>query len=129
MPTHGKETILVVDDAEAVRKMVCAVLSQNGYVCVEASDGQEALLRLNNEAVQLVLTDMVMPGMGGAELASRLARERPDVRIMFMSGYSDHPVVHAVQRVPTLFLEKPFTTGALMSKIRQALDEPWEGMT
>jgi two-component system, cell cycle sensor histidine kinase and response regulator CckA len=128
MPTYRKETILVVDDAEAIRKMVCAVLSQNGYSCVEASNGHEALLRLNDEVVQLVLTDVVMPGMGGPELASRLARERPEVRIMFMSGYSEDPVVHTVQRVPTLFLEKPFTTGALMSKIRQALDEPWEGL-
>ena len=123
-----KETILVVDDAEAIRKMVCAVLLQAGYGCVEASDGQEALVRLSHEAVHLVLTDVLMPGMGGAELAARLARERPGIRIMFMSGYSEHPVVRKVQRVPTLFLAKPFTMGALMSKIRQVLDEPWEGL-
>lgn len=123
-----KETILVVDDAEAIRKMVCAVLSQNGYGCVEASDGNEALRMLNDAAVQLVLTDVLMPGMGGAELASRVAEEQPGIRIMFMSGYSDHPVVRSVQRAPGLFLAKPFTTGVLMSKIRRVLDEPWLGL-
>jgi two-component system, cell cycle sensor histidine kinase and response regulator CckA len=123
-----KETILVVDDAEAIRKMVCAVLLQHGYGCVEASDGNEALRMLNDAAVQLVLTDVLMPGMGGAELASRLAQEQPGMRIMFMSGYSDHPVVRNVQRAPGLFLAKPFTTGVLMSKIRQVLDQPWKGL-
>lgn len=126
--TYRRETILVVDDAETIRRMVCAMLEQNGYGCLEASDGHEALQALQEEPVHLVLTDVVMPGMGGAELASRLSRERPEVRIMFMSGYSEYPVVHHARRMPSLFLAKPFTAGALMSKIRQVLDEPWEGL-
>ena len=125
---YRRETILVVDDAEAIRKMVCAVLAQHGYGCVEACDGHEALSMLKNAAVQLVLTDVLMPGMGGAELANRMAREWPGLRVMFMSGYSDHPVVRNVQQIPTLFLPKPFTTGVLMAKIRQVLDEPWPGL-
>lgn len=125
---YRRETILVVDDAETIRKMVCAMLEQNGYGCLEASDGHQALQTLEEEPVHLVLTDVVMPGMGGAELATHLARERPEVRIMFMSGYTDNPVMHHVGRTPTLFLAKPFTAGALMSKIRQVLDEPWEGL-
>jgi DNA-binding NtrC family response regulator len=124
-----RETILVVDDAVTIRKMVCAMLSQNGYGCLEAGDGQEALGKLvRAEPVHLVLTDVVMPGMGGAELAQRLAREWPDMRVMFMSGYSDHPVVGAIERAPAHFLPKPFTATTLIEKIRRVLDEPWEGL-
>lgn len=120
---YRRKTILVVDDAETVRKMVCAMLEQNGYGCLEACDGHQALRAIGEEPVHLVLTDIVMPGMGGAELASRLASERPDVPILFMSGYTDDPMAHHFGRMPTLFLAKPFTAGALMSKIRQVLDE------
>jgi two-component system cell cycle sensor histidine kinase/response regulator CckA len=123
---YRRETILVVDDAETVRKMVCAMLEQNGYGCLEACDGHQALQAIEDEPVHLVLTDIVMPGMGGAELATRLAHERPDVRIMFMSGYTEDPLLHHVGRMPSLFLAKPFTAGTLMSRIRQVLDEPWE---
>lgn len=123
-----RETILVVDDAEVIRKMVCAMLVQNGYGCLEASDGNQALQALADERVHLVLTDVLMPGMGGPELAQRLSQERPEVRIMFMSGYSDHPVVRSVERTPGIFLAKPFTAGVLMEKIRQVLDEPWMGL-
>jgi len=124
-----KETILVVDDAETIRKMVCAMLAQNGYGCLEACDGQEALEKLLMDTpVHLVLTDVVMPGMGGPELAARLARERPDVRIVFMSGYSEHPVVRNMEYTARRFLPKPFTASTLMDKIRQALDEPWDGL-
>jgi CheY-like chemotaxis protein len=122
----GRKTILVVDDAETIRKMVCAMLAQNGYGCLEACDGIEALRTLEDAPVHLVLTDVVMPGMGGAELATRLARDWPDTRIMFMSGYSDHPVMRSVEHMPAHFLPKPFTATALMEKVRQVLDEPWD---
>lgn len=126
---YRKETILVVDDAETIRKMVCAMLEQHGYECLEASDGQEALRALEDGSggVHLVLTDVLMPGMGGAELATHLARVRPEVRVMFMSGYADDPAVKEMEHAPAMFLAKPFTAGALMSKIRQVLDEPWDG--
>ena len=125
---YGRETVLVVDDAEAIRKMVCAMLLQNGYRCLEAVDGKDALERIEDESVHLVLTDVLMPRMGGAELADRLASMRPELRIVFMSGYADDPLVRHVQRIPALFLPKPFTASALMAKIRQVLDEPWHGL-
>jgi len=124
---YRKETILVVDDAEAIRKMVCAMLSQHGYACLEASDGREALRTLAYEPVHLVLTDVLMPGMGGVELAMRLKAERPGMRVMFMSGYSENPVVRHIETIPGTFLAKPFTAGVLMEKVRQMLDKPWEG--
>jgi len=124
-------TILVVDDAESIRKLVCAMLTQNGYRCVDASDGVEALELLQHatEYVSLVLTDMIMPKMNGAELARELSRTRPDVRIVFMSGYSDDPVVQQVERtVSHHFLPKPFTSTALIEKVRQSLERPWQGL-
>jgi two-component system cell cycle sensor histidine kinase/response regulator CckA len=124
-------TILVVDDAESIRKLVCAMLRQNGYRCVDAGDGVEALeiVQHATESVSLVLTDMIMPKMNGAELARELSRMRPDVRIVFMSGYSDDPVVQQVERtVSHHFLPKPFTSTALIEKVRQSLERPWPGL-
>jgi two-component system cell cycle sensor histidine kinase/response regulator CckA len=125
-----RETILVVEDADVIRKMVCAMLSQSGYRCLEAADGSEGLALLSNnpDAVQLVLTDVVMPNMGGSEFARHVARMRPDLRIIFMSGYSDDPVVRHVERIPTLFLAKPFTAATLMEKVEQSLERPWNGL-
>jgi two-component system cell cycle sensor histidine kinase/response regulator CckA len=122
-------TILIVEDAEAIRKMVSAMLSQNGFNCLEASDGAEALRLLQVvEDVQLVLTDMIMPIMDGAELARQLTQWRPDMRILFMSGYIEDPVVRALEGSPRLFVPKPFTASVLMEKVRQALDHPWQGI-
>ena len=124
-----RETILVVDDVEAVRKMVCAMLSQSGYGCLEASDGLEAVRLLNStDHVHLVLTDLVMPNMGGSDLADHLSRTRPQMRIIFMSGYNEDPMVRGVDKVSSIFLAKPFTAAALNEKIRQTLDRPWTGL-
>ena len=124
------ETILVVDDGDALRKMVCAMLAQSGYACLEASDGAEALelLKGAGRRVNLVLTDVVMPRMGGGELASHLARQQPDLRIVFMSGCADDPVVQRMERAHSFFLAKPFTAAALTEKVRQTLDGPWHGL-
>jgi two-component system, cell cycle sensor histidine kinase and response regulator CckA len=120
---RSAETILVVEDAEAIRKMVCAMLTQSGYDCLEAADGTEALRLLDGGGrIRLVLTDVVMPKMGGAELAKHLARTRPEVGIIFMSGYSEDPVVKSVEQTRTEFLAKPFTAAALMEKVRRALE-------
>src|SRR5690349_15999972 len=109
------QTILVVEDAEPIRKMVCAMLSQAGYRCMEAGDGEEAFRLVHGapSAMDLVLTDVVMPKMGGPELARRLSSLRPDLRILFMSGYSEDPVVRSLERSASIFLAKPFTAGAL----------------
>ena len=118
------ETILVVEDAETIRKMVCAMLKQSGYRILEAGDGSEALdlFRTAPHAIDLILTDVVMPEMGGVELSRRIARIRPELRMIFMSGFSDNPVVTDLERSSAaLFLAKPFTAGALLDKVREAL--------
>jgi two-component system, cell cycle sensor histidine kinase and response regulator CckA len=103
--------------------MVCAMLTQIGYICLEAADGAEALRVLNgSKQVRLVLTDVMMPNMGGAELAQHLARIRPDVRIIFMSGYADHPVIHRMGAEAAEFLAKPFTASALTDTVRRVLN-------
>lgn len=125
----GPETILVVEDAETVRKMVCAMLTHDGYQCLEAADGMEALEIVERpEPIHLVLTDVVMPRVGGAELARRISVLRPEVRIIFMSGYTEDPLVQRVERFPNHFLAKPFTASALTGKVRQVLKEPWSGL-
>jgi two-component system cell cycle sensor histidine kinase/response regulator CckA len=123
-------TILVVEDAESIRRMVCSMLAQFGYHCLEAGDGAEALTVLESDpdSVHLILTDMVMPRMTGAELAQQVARTWPEKRIMFMSGYTDDPLVRTLEDCPAIFLAKPFTATVLMEKVREALDHPWTGL-
>ena len=106
------------------------MLRQAGYRCLDAADGDEGLrIFLSDPAVfDLVLTDVIMPRMGGPELARHVAQERPDLRVMFMSGFSDDPIVRGIERTPGLFMPKPFTAGVLMEKIRQSLDAPWHGL-
>jgi two-component system cell cycle sensor histidine kinase/response regulator CckA len=125
---HAKQTILVVEDSEVIRQVVCTMLDQNGYTCVEASNGAEALsvLRAGGK-VQLVLSDVVMPKMGGGELADHVASEYPSIPMLFMSGYSDDPLVRAIERTP-FFLPKPFTVAALTNTVRRALEQPWSGL-
>jgi DNA-binding NtrC family response regulator len=122
----GSETILVVEDAEAIRTMVCTMLAQQGYQCLQAVDGLDALRLLSEtmEPVDLVLTDIIMPKMTGPELGRHLIRLKPNLPIVFMSGYSDDPMVTELQRVPPIFLAKPFTADALIEKVRQALAQP-----
>jgi CheY-like chemotaxis protein len=109
--------------------MICAMLTQTGYHCLEAGDGSEALRLLEGvEGVRLVLTDVIMPNMDGAELARQLAQTRPDLRIVFMSGYVDDSVVRSLGKASLLFLPKPFTAATLMDTVKEALDGPWPGI-
>lgn len=131
MATGGTAgTILVVEDAEAVRKLVCALLAQGGYDCLEAADGMEALSLVERrvDELVLVLTDIVMPHMNGSELAQRLACLRPDLPILFMSGFADDPFLEAIGKSSLPFLPKPFTSEALMQAVRQVLTAPWYGL-
>lgn len=123
MPGAATETILVVEDAEAIRKMICAMLLQNGYAALEASDGFEALQVIERgfDTVNLVLTDVVMPQMGGAELARHVSVLRPELPIVFMSGYTDDPVIRGVRSSNADFLAKPFTADTLVATVRHAL--------
>jgi|SRR5579883_821642 len=124
------ETILVVEDAEPIRKMICSMLSFSGYHCLEAADGVEALaiVKESLDSLDLLLTDILMPEMGGTELARHVATLRPNLPIVFMSGYTDDPVARTLERSSALFLPKPFTATALNEKVRTALERPWKGV-
>jgi two-component system, cell cycle sensor histidine kinase and response regulator CckA len=123
---RGRETVLVVEDEEAVRRLVREVLLAQGYRVLEAPGGEEALslCAAAAEPVDLVLTDVVMPGMSGRELAARLREAVPDIRILFMSGHTETAVLaEGTLRSPReAFLQKPFPQNALARKIRELLD-------
>jgi two-component system cell cycle sensor histidine kinase/response regulator CckA len=116
-------TILVVEDGETVRKLVCAMLAQQGYRVLEACDGDQALhLIRSNEKIHLVVTDLMMPGIGGVELAETLGKIRPSVPVVFMSGFAEDPVVADLSTRPARFIAKPFTAQSLIEKVQQALN-------
>jgi len=120
------ETILVVDDIDGVRDLIREVLEMDGYEVLLAEDGRAALqvARQHSGPIHLLLTDVVMPRMGGKELADRMYKDRPDIRVVFMSGYSDEAISrHGVLQPGTAFLKKPFTSDSLTRCIRQILDE------
>ncbi len=121
--------VLVVEDAESIRKMVCSLLKLRGFDCWEAADGEEALFLVESRIheLNLVLTDVVMPRMNGSELAHRLARLRPDLPIVFMSGYVDDPLLECIGKSGVPFLSKPFTTDALLQAIRNAITSSRSG--
>ena len=125
--TASGETILLVEDEEAVRMVLERSLSRQGYRVVEAANGREALdVLAGGEAVDLMITDVVMPEVGGFELVSRVAREHPDLKVMFMSGYTQSDGGIDGQRLlepGTHFLRKPFSTELLASKVREILEE------
>jgi PAS domain S-box-containing protein len=124
LPTLGTETILIVEDEPAIRALSRQVLERSGYHVLEAGDGKSALelLRTHPEPIHLLLTDLVMPAMGGTELASRLQDKYPTIRVLFMSGYTDDGVVRNGMLGPgRAFLQKPFTPAMLVRKIRDVL--------
>ena len=125
-PLQGSETVLLVEDEEMVRKLACTVLEKNGYTVLEASNGDEALDVVqgrNGNPIHLVVTDVVMPGMSGRQLADRLVSLRPEIKILYMSGYTDDAIVHHGVLDPGIaYIQKPFTPDALASKVREILD-------
>jgi CheY-like chemotaxis protein len=129
MMTKG-QTILVVEDADEIRRLVCGMLALQDYHCLAAADGVAALQLIESgaEKVDLVLTDMVMPKMTGAELARHISRSNPEIRIVLMSGFSEDPLIRCFQQVPAIFISKPFTAADLCAKVRAALDQPWPGL-
>jgi len=123
-PGHG-ETILLVEDAQRVRAVVREILEMSGYTVLEARHGVEALELSTRHAgtIHLLLTDVVMPQMSGRELSQRLATLRPDLKVLYMSGYTDDAIVrHGVLAAGIAFLSKPFTPDALALKVREVLD-------
>jgi len=123
---QGKEAILVVEDEEALRELTCEFLESGGYTALRANDGLAALQAMEKSAtvIALVITDVVMPGMSGWELAQRLRQARPELKVIFVSGYSDEELSRqgALKRGVTL-LEKPFTPKMLMEKVHEILTE------
>jgi PAS domain S-box-containing protein len=123
--TRGTETVLLVEDEDAVRVLAARVLAEQGYAVLEARNGREALAVLErpDHGIHLVLTDVVMPDMGGVELADRVAAAHPDVRIVYMSGYSEGDKLRpGIRQSPYPFLQKPFSPESLAVRIREALD-------
>jgi CheY-like chemotaxis protein len=122
---RGSETVLVAEDEDALRALVCAILREHGYKVLEARNGGEGLLLCEQYpgAIDLMVSDVVMPSMSGNELASRLSALRPAMRVLFMSGYTDASMVHHGMLVSgTAFLPKPFGPDALVLRVREALD-------
>ncbi len=121
----GSETILLVEDEDAVRSLARRILERQGYTVLEARHGRDALriAKGHDGALDLVITDVVMPEMSGSELARRLAAQRPGVPLLYMSGYTDDEIIRRGVLDPGMaFLEKPFTSGSLVRKVREILD-------
>jgi CheY-like chemotaxis protein len=121
----GTETILLVEDEEDVRELVCKILKKNGYTVLTAREGVEALALCEKHPgpIHLVLTDVVMPKMGGPEAVAQAQTLRPDMKVLYMSGYTDHAALRRnVLKEDTPFLQKPFTSESLAGKVREVLD-------
>ena len=123
---RGVGVILVVEDEEGVRKLVLEMLKKQGYSVLEADDEEEALLicRQYKDTIHLMVTDVVMPGISGPELAKRLVVIHPEMKVLYMSGYADNAIVHhGVLKEGVNFIQKPFTIEGLAKKVREVLDK------
>ncbi|MCB0210855.1 MAG: PAS domain S-box protein [Anaerolineae bacterium] len=123
----GSETILLVEDDDGVRGLVSRILEMQGYTVLAAVNGEKALqlATQHNEAIDLLLTDVVMPGLHGRALAEQLSQHHSHLKVLYMSGYSDEEIAHhGVLNPGVAFLQKPFKFSALTQKLRQVLDVP-----
>jgi CheY-like chemotaxis protein len=122
---QGTETVVVTEDAPALRATAHQILTRYGYTVLDAPDGKAALALTARHSgpIHLLLTDVVMPEMSGRELAERFKAKCPEVRVLYMSGYTDHAVVrHGVLEPGISYLQKPFTPDSLARKVREVLD-------
>jgi CheY-like chemotaxis protein len=124
LPTGG-ETLLVIEDDDGIRALTRRILEGCGYAVLAAADGREALAAAEGHGgrIDLLVTDVVMPHLGGGRLAERLAARRPGLKVLYLSGYADDAVVrHGVLERGAAFLQKPFTVAGLARKVREVLD-------
>ena len=122
----GTETVLIVEDEEMIRKLASEIIELNGYNVLCARNGDEALQLAgeNPSKIDLLLTDVIMPGMNGKELHQQIQKICPGIRVIFTSGYTDNVITHhGVLDEGVNFLPKPFSGHSLLSKIRQTLDK------
>jgi DNA-binding response OmpR family regulator len=130
MPSKGWETILLVEDEGSLRAIAREILEEHGYRVIEAAGAHQAIgiASRHPEPIHLLVTDVVMPGMNGRALFDSLVAARPDLRVLYMSGYTDDVIAHrGVFESGTLLLAKPFTALALLGRVRAALGEPGKG--
>jgi CheY-like chemotaxis protein len=123
-PSGGSETVLLVEDEESVRELVRETLKSRGYTVMEAADGVAGLkaAEAHQGTIDILITDVVMPGMSGQELAQRVAAARPQIKVLYLSGYTEDAIIHeGVLEPGTAFLQKPFTLHALARKVREVL--------
>ena len=126
---HGQETVLLVEDEEMVRNLTREILVMNGYQVLTASNGEEAckVCESYTDKIHLMITDVVMPQMSGRELCERVSKQRPEMAILYMSGYTDDAIVrHGVLDDGMPFLQKPFTPDSFARKVRELLEQPYE---
>ena len=122
----GSETILLVEDNEQVRHLTHTILKRQGYTVLVAESGPKALtiLAAHNGPVDLLLTDVIMPGMNGRDLFAKVSEQQPGIKVLYMSGYTDNVITeHGVQNEDVAFIQKPFTIQALAAKVREVLDQ------
>jgi len=122
---RGSETVLVVEDADALRKLSVTLLEEHGYQVLSAANGAAALelAQQDSRSIDLLLTDVIMPGLGGHALAGRMEALRPGLKVLYMSGYTDSSIAqHGVLEAGISLLHKPFTEEELVRKIREVLD-------
>jgi CheY-like chemotaxis protein len=122
----GKETVLLVEDQDEVRHLVEEILRTQGYTVLKASNGEEALRlgRSRKKPIHLLLTDMVMPGMNGKELAERMQKMFPGMKVILMSGYAEDGLIQWGTIIQGMeFLKKPFRVETLIQTVRKVLDE------
>lgn len=125
-PGRGSETVLVVEDDDDLRELTCEFLQASGYTVIQAAGPSEALSTATQHqgAIDLLLSDVIMPGMSARELATQLSAAQPKIKVLYISGYPDDAIVrHGILEREQAFLQKPFTRHALTSKIRDVLEE------
>jgi len=121
----GSETILIVEDDKEVRKLAVRILTRQGYSVLDGSYGDEAfdVCRQHKGPIHLLLTDVVMPGLDGRALSESLSKLHPEMKVLYMSGYTEDTVIHrGVMEKGMNYIQKPFTVSGLINKVREVLD-------